>query len=96
MQPLTHVLDRFKEQRIVTADEIERFRSEVPNTQYTEGILTLARAGKIQPEVLADATYSAWLASENPKKTMTGGDWAELFRLAHQPDHEFFERPQMN
>lgn len=90
MSIYTHVDTRIGT-ALVTADELERFRSEVPNSQYAEAVLDLARAGRLQPDVLADATYSAWLASENPKQTFTGSQWAELFRLAHQSDHEFFE-----
>ncbi|WP_405475694.1 hypothetical protein [Paenarthrobacter ilicis] len=82
----------FDEQKIVAADDLERFRSEVPPRFYAETVLRLARQNKIAPAVRADAAYTAWLAAENPKTVMSGGDWAELFALSFRADHEFFER----
>ncbi|MFC8037844.1 hypothetical protein ACFUOZ_00630 [Paenarthrobacter sp. NPDC057355] len=85
-------LDHFDQASSVTPSALAEFQEEVSHTRYAETVLRLARAGKLSPELLADATYSAWLSAENPKKVMAGGDWAELFRLANKPDHEFFER----
>ncbi|KQQ89451.1 hypothetical protein [Arthrobacter sp. Leaf137] len=76
---------------IVTAAELEEFRTVVTNDQYANTVLHLARAKRLRPKVLADAAYTAWLKSENPKKIMPASYWTELFRLAYQADHELFE-----
>lgn len=80
--------------RVTTAD-LEKCRATVGN-RYPEMVLWLARAGKLRPKVLADATYTAWLKTENPKTAMCGSDWADLFRLAYMPSHELFEVPDLN
>lgn len=85
-------LDTFDAQTAVTADQLERFRTDVSNSRYAETILRLARGGKLRPKVLADAVYTAWLKSENPKKDMSSSQWTELFRRSYLPDHELFAR----
>ncbi len=50
-------------------------------------VLWLARAEKLRPKALADATYAAWLATENPKQSMPASDWAELFRRSYLAGH---------
>ena len=78
-----------------TAADLEKCRATVGN-RYPEMVLWLARAGKLRPKVLADAAYTAWLKTENPKTAMCGSDWADLFRLAYMPSHELFEVPDLN
>ncbi|UZX04024.1 hypothetical protein F8G81_16500 [Arthrobacter sp. CDRTa11] len=75
----------------VTAAELERFRAGVTTAEYATTVLHLARAQRLRPKVLADAAYTAWLKSENPKKIMPGSSWTELFRLSYTADHELFE-----
>jgi hypothetical protein len=76
---------------IVTAAELERFRAGVTIDQYAITVLHLARAERLRPKVLADAAYTAWLKSENPKRVMPSSSWTELFRLSYKADHELFE-----
>ncbi|MFJ4026395.1 hypothetical protein ACIPWF_04225 [Paenarthrobacter sp. NPDC089989] len=83
--------DHFDQASSVTASALAEFQEEVSHARYAETVLRLARANKLAPELLTDAAYTAWLGAENPKKVMAGGLWAELFRLAYNSDHEFFE-----
>lgn len=83
-------LDYFGGRAHATAADLEACRATL-GTRYPEMVLGLARQEKLRPKVLADATYNAWLASENPKKAMPASDWADLFRLAYMPTHECFE-----
>lgn len=76
---------------IVTAAELEQFRAAVTTADYATTVLHLARDGRLRPKVLADAAYTAWLKSENPKKIMASSGWTELFRLSYKADHELFE-----
>jgi hypothetical protein len=92
----TEWLHRFDGQKLVTARDLEQFRSEAGATRYPEMVLWLARRNKLRPKVLADAAYCAWLETENPKKSMCGADWADLFRRAYMPSHELFEVPDLN
>jgi hypothetical protein len=75
-----------------TATDLEKCRATIGN-RYPEMVLWLARAEKLRPKVLADATYTAWLKSENPKKDMSSSNWTELFRLAFMEGHILFEVP---
>ncbi|ERI35169.1 hypothetical protein M707_23185 [Arthrobacter sp. AK-YN10] len=75
----------------ITASELEDFQARTDPARYAATVLHIAREGKLDPEVLTDAVYSAWLYAENPKRCLSGGDWAELFRLSYNPDHEFFD-----
>lgn len=84
-------LDIFDDQSMVRADQLERFRMEVTNSQYARTVLRLARGGKLRPKVLTDAAYTAWLKSENPKKDMASSGWTELFRRSYRVGHELFE-----
>ncbi|QSZ54502.1 hypothetical protein RI444_07610 [Paenarthrobacter sp. AT5] len=84
-------LDQFEKTPNVTAAALAEFQEDVSHERYATTVLNLARAGKLSPELITDAAYTAWLGSENPKKNLSGGDWAELFRLAYNPDHEFFD-----
>lgn len=77
----------------VTAEDLENYRAAIGNAKYPETVLWLARTGKLRPKVLADAAYTAWLKTENPKKVMCASDWTELFRMAYMPSHELFETP---
>jgi hypothetical protein len=92
----TEWLDLFDGQGSVTAADLERCRQDIGNTRYPEMVLWLARRNKLRPKVLADASYKAWLTTENPKTAMCGSEWAELFRLAYQPNHVLFEAPALN
>ncbi|MCX8455334.1 hypothetical protein [Paenarthrobacter ureafaciens] len=83
--------DRFDSAPSVTISELEQFKLVTDSARYATTVLHLAREDKLTPEVLTDAVYSAWLYAENPKKALCGSAWAELFRLAYNPDHEFFE-----
>jgi hypothetical protein len=87
-------LDRFDDQRVVTAGDLEQFRSEAGPTRYPEMVLWLARRNKLRPKGLADASYKAWLTTENPKNALCGSEWAELFRISYLPSHELFEVPE--
>ncbi|MGF6834006.1 hypothetical protein QF015_002181 [Paenarthrobacter sp. TE4293] len=84
--------DLFDNAPSVTANELTLFKAQTTPAGYAATVLHLARTNKLAPEVLTDAVYSAWLYAENPKKALCGSGWAELFRLAYNPDHEFFER----
>jgi hypothetical protein len=84
--------DHFDQTPQVTANDLTRFKAQTDPARYAATVLHLARENKLAPEVLTDAVYSAWLYAENPKRCLPGGLWAELFRLAYNPDHEFFER----
>lgn len=88
-------LDIFDSQTEVTGDQLDEFCAGVPNSQFALTVLSLGRTGKLQPTVLADSTYMAWLKSSNPKRDMASSNWTELFRLAYaaMPDHELFEVP---
>ncbi|MFK0002556.1 hypothetical protein [Paenarthrobacter sp. NPDC090522] len=83
--------DRFDLATSVTTAELEQFKPLTDSARYAATVLHLARTNKLAPEALPDAVYSAWLYAENPKRCLPGGSWAELFRLAYNPDHEFFE-----
>jgi hypothetical protein len=76
---------------IVTAAELEQFRAATSVEQYARTVLLLARSERLRPKVLADAAYTAWMKSENPKKVMASSEWAELFRLSYLPGHELFQ-----
>lgn len=76
---------------IVTAAELDQFRASVTIDQYATTVLRLARASRLRPKVLADAAYTAWLKSNNPKRVMPSSSWTELFRLSYKADHELFE-----
>lgn len=84
--------DHFDQTPMVTASELTLFKAQTDPARYAATVLHLARENKLAPEVLTDAVYSAWLYSKNPKQSLCGSAWAELFRLAYNPDHEFFER----
>jgi hypothetical protein len=84
--------DLFDKAPSVSANELTHFKTQTSPARYAATVLHLARTNKLSPEVLTDAVYSAWLYAENPKRCLSGGLWAELFRLAYNPDHEFFER----
>lgn len=88
-------LDRLAVRDKVTAADLEDCRAAVGN-RYPEMVLWLARAEKLRPKVLADAAYTAWLATENPKKSMPASDWADLFRLSYLAGHALFEVPELN
>lgn len=83
--------DRFDLASSVTIAELEQYKLLTDAARYAATVLHLARTNKLAPEVLTEAVYSAWLYAENPKRCLSGGLWAELFRLAYNPDHEFFE-----
>jgi hypothetical protein len=76
---------------IVTAAELEQFRAAVPIEQYANTVLQLARAGRLRPKVLANSAYTAWLKTENPKRSLTSSEWVEPFRLSYLPGHELLE-----
>lgn len=81
MQSFSEWLDYFTLNSYTTAADLEECRLTV-GTRYPEMVLLLARRDKLRPKVLADATYKAWLVTENPKKSMAASDWADLFRLS--------------
>lgn len=95
-QAFSEWLDRFDGQQLVTAAELEEFRSEAGNTRYPEMVLWLARRDKLRPKVLADAAYTAWLKVENPKKSMCSSEWTDLFRRSYLAGHELFEAPDLS
>lgn len=86
----------FDHKAVVTASELERFRTEAGGNRYPEMVLRLARAGKLRPKVLADAAYDAWLKIENPKTAMCSSEWTDLFRRAYLPSHALFEVPDLS
>jgi hypothetical protein len=89
-------LDRFDGQGVVTAKDLEQFRSEAGATRYPEMVLWLARRDKLRPKVLANAAYTAWLKTDNPKNCMSASEWADLFRRSFLAGHELFEVPALN
>jgi hypothetical protein len=95
LKSFTEWLDYFELNSYTTAADLETCRGAVGN-RYPEMVLWLARRDKLRPKVLADAAYKAWLKTENPKQSMCGADWADLFRLAYQPNHELFQVPALN
>ncbi|MBT2567713.1 hypothetical protein J7I84_14635 [Arthrobacter sp. ISL-85] len=76
---------------IVTAAELEQFRAATTGEQYARTVLQLARAERLRPKVLADAAYTAWLKSENPKRVLSASEWTELFRLSYLHGHDLYE-----
>jgi len=92
----TEWLDRFDGQGVVTARDLEQFRSEAGPTRYPEMVLWLARRDKLRPKVLADAAYDAWLKVENPKTAMCSSEWTDLFRRSFLAGHQLFEVPDLN
>lgn len=88
-------VDYFNLNDYTTAADLETCRTSV-GQRYPEMVLWLARHNKLRPKVLADATYTAWLKADNPKKCLPAGDWADLFRRSHQPGAELFEVQSSN
>jgi hypothetical protein len=95
LNSFTEWLDYFSLNSYTTAADLEACRATI-GTRYPEMVLWLARRDKLRPKVLADAAYTAWLKTENPKKSMCGADWADLFRRAYMPSHELFQLPALN
>ena len=95
MQSFSDWADYFALNGHTTAADLEKCRATVGN-RYPEMVLWLARAEKLRPKVLADATYAAWLSTENPKKSLPASDWADLFRLSYLAGHELYEVPALN
>jgi len=95
MKSFSEWLDYFELNSYTTAADLETCRGTVGN-RYPEVVLWLARRDKLRPKVLADAAYTAWLKTDNPKNCMPASEWTDLFRRSFLAGHELFEVPALN